>query len=221
MGHRGAAWLGMLLAGVLVVGVLAACGDDGDDEASTTTEASSTTPSTEASTTTTTEEAVDVSSGDLPPTQAFALDRYGVDYPGEGAFDEARFGVPPGSVSAAWYRVGRVWAMHFQGLSPEQANGKCLGTMTEATFTPRPYGPGACGDLPAEFSLPPGSLRLCGNKAIILTTELSFQGPLLGVGAQIQQLLDDGTSHQSMYGIPSHPIGAVPAIDVSNCETIS
>lgn len=223
---RRSTWLRTLVAGVLVVGGLAACSDDGDDAESTTTQASGptssaglTTTTTRATTKTTTAgELVDVSGGDLPetPLTVGLLRREGT---------SIGFGVPAGSVTAAWYPVDDDWAVHFQGLTPEQANGKCLRafpvTTTAGTLHPAsPYGAGACDGDTRVSLLPPGSLRLCGNKAIILVSDVHVDEPGPSMGAGLDRVLDDG-SIQSLWGYVGVGLGSVPALDVSLCETIS
>jgi len=224
-GYRSSALM-TVMTGVLLFGGFAACGNDGDDGGTATTTSSSTIET--ATTTTSTIGSADgLSSGDLPPSTAFSLDSRrtvkimspdgSVSY-GDGPFDEAEFGAPTGSVEAVWYRVGDTWAVHFKGLSPEQASGKCL-----AVFQPfgsersSPYGPGACDGVAAESLLPSGSLRLCGGDAIVLISNLTVAPPT-EVGARIVQRLGDGES-QEMWDLGE--VGSVPTIDVSGCQTIS
>lgn len=171
------------MAGVLLVGGLGACGGEGDDAASTTAKATSTTSPAGLTTTTTRTTShtaravgpVDVSDGDLPqtPLTVGLTRREGTD---------AGLGVPAGSVTAAWYPVDDHWAVHFQGLTPEQATGKCLKAFAVAvgvgTLEPAsPYGAGACDGHTRVSLLPPGSLRLCGNKAIILVSGVRVDTP--------------------------------------------
>lgn len=199
----------------------AGCSSSGDDSfaTSTTTSGASTT------TVTTPLEPVDVSNGDLPPTPISSILKLTSRYDPLGQpvdFDETAFGIPAGSVTAAWYPVDGYWAVYFQGLTPEQAGGKCLESDSGLggdfgppppplpTTSASPYSAGACEALtrvPYKIltgsvtgtsfilpwrELPPGSLHLCGTNAVVLTSTIRSSHPGL-LSAAIGQTLSDGS----------------------------
>lgn len=129
MGPSTKAWLGAAVAvSVAILG--AGCSSSSDDSSASTTTSTATGPTTTTLTTVTTGgEPVDVSSGDLPPTPISSILKLTSRYDPLGQpvdFDETAFGIPAGSVTAAWYPVDGYWAVYFQGLTPEQAGDKCL-----------------------------------------------------------------------------------------------
>ena len=67
--------------------------------------------------------------------------------------------------------------------------------------------------------LPPGSLRLCGDKAVVYTSKIpiSASGALV---ASLEQGTSDG-SIQGMTGQVTADASKVPTIDVSHCQVVS
>jgi hypothetical protein len=182
----------VVAAGLLL---LTGCGDDESGGGGTT----STSAPPSGSTTSTTAADSDGQDFELPDTPLTAV--LDSTYPVAG-FDAETFGVQPGSVTAAWYSVGDRWAVHYAGLSREDANGKCPGNSIQVEdgfehISNSPFGALACSgyeDLPnyAGTILPPGSLHVCGESTIVYVTEipLSAEGTLY---ASLEQVLDDGT----------------------------
>lgn len=204
----------------VVLAVVAACGSDDTDSGGTTT--SSPDPSTTVSTSTT---APPDDAGDLPDTPLRAV--LESTYPA--TFDEESFGVAPGSITAAWYAVGDRWAVHYDGLTPEEASGKCPGNSIESGggfshISNSPYGALACAgyeDLPnyAGRLLPPGSLFRCGESTIVYVTEipLTAEGNLYG---SLEQVRDDGTV-QGMTSMVAADPDQAPEIELSDCGAVS
>ena len=165
---------------------------------------------------------IDVQSGDFPDTPVTAtLEK---PYRTQSAtFDAAMFGVASGAITAAWYVVGDSWAVYYRGLTKEQALGKCPGNSIKTAtgfedISNSPYGALACKNH-TDTVLPPGSLHLCGDKAVVYTTQIpkSAVGTLYG---SLEQGLDDG----SIQGMSSQVIAdasGAPAIDVSRCQVVS
>ena len=58
---------------------------------------------------------IDASTGDVPPS------------PVTGPFAEGDLQLE-GEIVAAWYVTGDVWTVYYEGLTEDDANGKCLGT---------------------------------------------------------------------------------------------
>ena len=203
-----------------------ACGSSGSSaKPATTTSTSSTTTTTTATTTTTTtvpSGPVDVSSGRLPNTPLTAP--FNVASAGPSAeFDESTFGIAPDSLTMAWYIVGDTWAVHFVGLDDQHAIGKCPGAFLNAQtsfddVSHSPYGADACKGF-ARTILPPGSLHLCGDVAIVYTTTIprAAEGDLV---ALLEQGLDSGVI-QTMQGHALADATQAPEIDVSGCRVIS
>jgi hypothetical protein len=214
-----------------LVALAAACGDDsGSGDASTTaapttsapevtTTAAPTTTSI-ATTTTTAAGPVDVETADFPETPL--TDPLEQTYP-VGAFDEATFGLAPGSITAAWYRAGDRWAVHYEGLRPETASGKCPGNSLETPggfehVSNSPYGALACAGFTTNV-LPPGSVVLCAATEIAYVTEIPIdaEGTLWGS-------LEQGLPSGIIQGMTSQVVAdaaVAPEIDVSNCQVIS
>ena len=92
-------------------------------------------------------------------------------------FSNHEFRFTPGNkVTAAWYRMGDVWAVYFRGLTQATGAGKCAIAALEAAngrkyATETPYGKGTCSFFPDKV-LPPGSLFRCANQAIIYKTQI-------------------------------------------------
>lgn len=89
-------------------------------------------------------------------------------------FSNHEYGFTPGNrITATWYRMGNVWAVHFKGLTQATGAGKCAIAALETSdgrrdATETPYGQGTC----AEFTdkvLPPGSLFRCADKIFYKT----------------------------------------------------
>ena len=81
-----------------------------------------------------------------------------------------------------------------------------------------PYGALACKGFTTTV-LPPGSLRLCGDKAVVYTSKI----PITAAGtlvASIGQGMTDG-SIQGMTGQVTADASKAPTIDVSQCQVIS
>jgi hypothetical protein len=216
-----ARWIAVAAAGTLLV---AACGSDSEGDATSSSSTVSSTTSTTDATTTSSAEAsgpLDVSDGELPDTPLTApLDQaYG---PDGGAFEEATFGIAPGSVTAAWYIAEDTWAVHYDGLTQEAASGTCPGTSieTEAGFehvTNSPYGALGCAGFTGTV-LPPGSLRRCDETTIVYTSQI----PIDAEGDLYASVERGGES--GIQGITSHVAAdatGVPEIDVSGCTVIS
>ena len=138
-------------------------------------------------------------------------------------FDSTSFGIARGAVTAAWYIVGDSWAVYYRGLTPEAAMGKCPGNSISTAngfehVSNSPYGANACQGFPGVV-LPPGSLHLCANKAIVYTSAI----PISAVGTLyggIEQVIFDG-SIQGMTSKVTANTTYVPTIDVSHCDVIS
>jgi hypothetical protein len=211
---RTAARWTIVLGALLLVG----CGGDDSAEDATTTSTPARTSTTSTATT--------AEPGELPgsPLRA-ALDST---YP-TGAFDEEQFGVAPGSVTAAWYSSDDRWAVHYDGLTPDDAVGKCPGNSIQVDggfehVSNSPYGALACAgyenlETYEGTILPPGSLFLCNETAIVYVTEipLSTEGTLWG---SLEQVLDDGTV-QGMTSMVVANAADAPEIDVSECQVVS
>ncbi len=227
---RSARWMTAVVA---CAAVATACGSDdapgspsttaSTAPASTTTEAPETTTTTvEATTTTQPAGPVDVQVADFPETPLTApLDQtYGAN---GAAFDEAAFGLAPDSLTAAWYRAGDRWAVHYRGLDSAGANGKCPGNSIETAsgfeyVSNSPYGALACSVF-TGLVLPPGSLYLCASTAVVYVSEIPIdaEGTLYG---SLEQGLTDG----SIQGATSTVVAdaaVAPEIDPSSCQVFS
>jgi hypothetical protein len=193
----------------LVAGAVAGCGDDADDPSATSERSTTTT-----ATATPSDEPVDVSDGGLPPSPSNQL----LDHPHTGyaeTIDEAAFGVAVSSVTARWYRLGRYYAVYFDGLTRQQAEGKCLAVVGHADGPDwAGFGEGACEGM-ERVQNTPGALHLCGDEVLILETHI----PVPAAGPQRAQISEVDAGREMTAG---RPIGVaeVPAIDVSGCETI-
>jgi hypothetical protein len=117
-----------------------------------------------------------VGNGAVPasPVQAVMADTYRT----KGKpFSDHEFGFAPGNkITAAWYRMDDVWAVYFKGLTLATGAGKCaiaaLETRSGRKYaTETPYGRGTCTQFPDKV-LPPGSLLLCADKAVIYKTQI-------------------------------------------------
>lgn len=212
------------IAAVITVLVLGAgCSSSSDDSSATTT---TTTAASSASTTTlTTEpaEPVDVSSGDLPPTPvSFVLDQAGFISKFD-EFDPEVFGVPAGSVTAAWYRTTYGLAVWFGNLTLEQATNKCLGAWANAVGGYGAGGTNACAyrTIPPATGEPAGSVYLCAGGSIILMTGIALPPDSGDLTAQIIQNVAPPALPLVMRGdISAGTYPDVPAIDLSGCPRI-
>jgi hypothetical protein len=164
---------------------------------------------------------VDIAKGELPATPMTVV--LSQTYRTQGAFDATVFAVSSGSVTAAWYRAGDFWLVYYRGLEKAKALGKCPGnslkTATGFDFVSNsPYGALACKGF-ATTVLPPGSLRLCGDKAVVYTSKIpvSASGALV---ASLEQGMTDG-SIQGMTGQVAADASKAPTIDVSQCQVVS
>jgi hypothetical protein len=102
-------------------------------------------------------------------------------------FSSHEYGFTPGNrITATWYRMGNVWAVHFKGLTQATGAGKCAISALETSdgrkdATETPYGQGTC----AEFTdkvLPPGSLVRCADKIFYKTQiPLTARGKLTAI----------------------------------------
>jgi hypothetical protein len=207
---------------VMAAGLLAlvGCGGDDSDDAATTTSA----PASDSTTPTSAAAGGDETSLPDTPLRA-ALDST---YPTDG-FDAETFGVEPGSVTAAWYAIGDRWAVHYDGLTPDDAVGKCPGNSLQGAdgfeyISNSPYGALACAgyeelETYGGTILPPGSLFLCGESTIVYVTEipLSTTGTLFG---SLEQVRDDGTI-QGMTSMVVADAAQAPEIDVDACGAVS
>ena len=92
-------------------------------------------------------------------------------------FSDREFGFTPGNkITAAWYRMGDVWAVYFKGLDLATGAGKCLIAALETQSGRKyaaetPYGQGTCTQF-TDKVLPPGSLFLCAKKAVVYKTQI-------------------------------------------------
>jgi len=92
-------------------------------------------------------------------------------------FSAYQFGFTPGNkITAAWYRMGDVWAVYYRGLTQATGAGKCAIAALETAngrqyATETPYGKGTCTDFTDKL-LPPGSLFRCAKGAIIYKTQI-------------------------------------------------
>jgi hypothetical protein len=97
-------------------------------------------------------------------------------------FSNHEYGFTPGNkITAAWYRMGNVWAVHFKGLTQATGAGKCAIAALETAngrkdASETPYGQGTCAEF-TDTVLPPGSLFRCADKIFYKT-----QIPLTAIG---------------------------------------
>jgi hypothetical protein len=146
-----------------------------------------------------------------------------------GAFDAEAFGVDRGSVTAASYAAGDRWAVHYDGLTPDDALGKCPGNSIRVDggfehVSNSPYGALACqgyeDSAPYEGTIlpPPVALPLRRlDDRLRHANPAEFPGTLYG---SLEQVLDDG----SIQGATSQVVadaGQAPAIDVADCTVVS
>lgn len=226
---RSARWFAVVVVAVSALGA-AACGDSSDDEPeadATTTPApagadTSTTAPAEPATTTSAAASGEPAGGGFGETDLVApFDAASFADP----VDVDAFGVDPADLEAAWYTDGDRWAVHYRGLEPEGATGKCLGSglgtdddaRHEATT---PYGALACQGHPIT-PLPPGSLHLCEGAGILFTTEIPVdaEGELT---ATIEQLAGDGSSRSVGSTVTADDSKAVPIeVSLDGCQVIS
>jgi hypothetical protein len=89
-------------------------------------------------------------------------------------FSSHEYGFTPGNrITATWYRMGNVWAVHFKGLTQATGAGKCAIAALETSdgrkdATETPYGQGTCAEFTDKL-LPPGSLFRCADKIFYKT----------------------------------------------------
>jgi len=122
-----------------------------------------------------------VGNGAVPPSpvQAVMADSYRSN--GK-PFSVPDFGfTPTNKITAAWYRMGDVWAVYFRGLTQATGAGKCaiaaLVTQSDRKYAAEtPYGQGTCTQF-TDKVLPPGSLFRCADRIIYKT-----QIPLTATG---------------------------------------
>jgi hypothetical protein len=140
-------------------------------------------------------------------------------------FSDHEFGFTPGNkITAAWYRMGNVWAVYFRGLTQATGAGKCAIAAVEGPpgrkyATETPYGQGTCSFFHDKV-LPPGSLFRCANKAIIYKTRI----PILAPGALVATLgrgyLPDGSVEGIRSRIPADATRAPVIAPSAGCYVV-
>ncbi len=199
--------IGLLLAGILFIALIAACSDDNGDKDDGSTDATPTAESTDEATATPEEGAFS-----LPdtPISASLTTTYGPP-------DELP--VAAGSVEARWYQSGGKYVVYYQGLSLAESGPICPGNSisTDSGFLHISNAPTEAGACTGATTLvpPPTGVKLCGELVLYLTDiPADLTGVLYGT---IEIYLTDGTI-VGLTSMATADVAAAPEIDLSSCS---
>ncbi|MCH8900787.1 MAG: hypothetical protein IIC88_00635 [Chloroflexi bacterium] len=205
--------IGLLLAGMLFIALIAACtsddgaNGDGSTDATPTTESDDAMPTSES-----TDEATatpEVFSLPDTPISASLTTTYG---PSEA------LPVAAGSVEARWYQSGGMYVVHYAGLSLDETGPICPGNSisTDSGFlhiSNQATGPGACTGATTVVLVPAG-VQLCGAEVLYLTIiPVDVEGTLYG---SLERYLADGTI-AGLTSTVTADAAAAPEVDLSSC----
>ncbi len=206
-----------MLAGVLLVLLIAGCGGTSDS-----TPAPTDPPADDAGETTEPTPTVAADLFSLPdtPISATLTSTYKVPDPQGSGPSAAELPVAAGSVEARWYQSGGQYVVHYAGLSLDETGPICPGNSiaTDSGFlhiSNAPTGPGACTGVLGLATAPAG-VKLCGAEVLYLTEiPVDVEGTLYGT---IERYLADGT----IIGLTSMAeprLALAPEIDLSSCSS--
>lgn len=215
--------IGLLLAGMLFIALIAACtSDDGDNDngsvdATPTSESTDATPTSESM-----EDATAMPEAfSLPDTTVSAslTTTYKVPDPqGSGPSDD-ELPVASGAVVARWYQSGGKYVVHYQGLSLAESGPLCPGNSisTDSGFLHISNAPTEAGACTGATTLvpPPTGVKLCGELVLYLTDiPADLAGELFGT---IEIYLADGTII-GLTSMATADAAAAPEIDLNSCS---
>jgi hypothetical protein len=225
----------LLLAGILCVALLAACGDDDDDGSDTTPTPSASAAGTSGGATSTgaagsptaivtntpgpTRTPVDIPDQiALPVTDVQAILSQTYKEPGGLTPTASELPVPPGRIRALWYQSDGSYVVYYAGLSSDLYGPLCPGnslrTASGFLYTSNsPTHEGSCQGA-INVAAAPAGLKLCASKLVYLT-----QIPADAVGTlygSIEIYQGDGTVI-GLTSLAETVDGPVPEVDLSTC----
>ncbi len=181
--------IGLLLAGMLFIALIAACASD---EA--------------------------FSLPDTPISASLTTTYKVPDPQGSGVPSADELPVAAGSVEARWYQSGGKYVVHYQGLSLAESGPLCPGNSisTDSGFLHISNAPTEAGACTGATTLvpPPTGVKLCGELVLYLTDiPVDLAGELFGT---IEIYLADGTII-GLTSMATADAAAAPEVDLSSC----